>query len=156
MVLKCIETDKIKNPNLLSNIIYNNFVYLTEFPHLSHNKKAINDILKLENNLCFLVYDNDNLVGYLVGDFKTLDDQRYVYYISYFYVMESYRSQGLGGQIIKTVINKCKKLGVTFIVLTCDSYDPKVVKFYKRHGFILDPILGTSASDRHIVMCLYL
>jgi len=156
MALKCIETKRIQNPELLANIIYHNFVYLIEFPHLSHNKKAIIDTLKLPNNLCFLVYEDNNLIAYLVGDFKTLNDQRYVYYISYFYVMENYRSNGLGGQIMKLVINKCKNMGISFIVLTCDNHDPRVVKFYKKHGFVLDPVLGLAASKRHQVMCLYL
>jgi ribosomal protein S18 acetylase RimI-like enzyme len=156
MSLKCVETKKIQNPELFANIIYNNFLYLTEFPHLSHNKKTIIDTLRLPNNLCFLVYNDDKLIGYLVGDFKTLNDQRYVYYISYLYVLESYRSNGLGGQLMNLLINRCKSLGVSFIVLTCDNHDPKVIKFYKKHGFVLDPILGLKASKRHQVMCLYL
>lgn len=155
MVLKCIETKKLKNPEILSDIIYHNFIYLIDFPHLSHNKKDIIKTLKFEGNLCILVYDDDKLIAYLVGDFRTLDDKRYAYYISYFYVLEAYRSKGLGGQIMKLIINKCKKMGVPFMVLTCDSYDPKVVKFYKKYGFILDPVLGGSDA-RHTVMCLYL
>ena len=156
MVLKCVETKKIKNPEIMADIMFNNFSYLTEFPHLSHNKKELKKILKLEDNLCFLVYDNDKLVAYLVGDFKTLNDSRFVYYISYFYVLENYRGNGLGSQILKMVINRCKKLGMAFVLLTCDTYDPKVVNFYKKHGFVKDPILGTLASERHMVMCLYL
>ncbi len=154
MVLKCVETKKIKNPEILADIIFNNFSYLTEFPSLSHNKKEIIKILKLDENLCFFIYDNDKLVAYLVGDFKTLNDKRYVYYISYFYVMEAYRGNGLGGQILQMVINKCKKVGVPFIILTCDTYDTKVVNFYKKYGFSKDPVLGT--NDRHNVFCLYL
>ena len=155
MVLKCVETKKFKNPDAMANIIYNNFSYLVKFPQLSHNKNAIIESLKLDDSLCFLIYDDDKLIGYLTGDFKTLNDKRYVYYISYFYVMEAYRSKGLGGQMMNLLINKCKKMGTSFIVLTCDSYDPKVIKFYKKYGFVLDPVLGNS-NDRHIVMCLYL
>jgi ribosomal protein S18 acetylase RimI-like enzyme len=156
MVLKCVETKRIKNPEALANIIFNNFSYLTEFPHLGHSKKEIKKTLKLEHNLCFLVYDDDKLVAYLVGDFKTLNDQRYVYYISYFYVIESYRNNGLGGDILKIVIDKCQGMGLSFILLTCDTYDPRVVRFYKKYGFKQDPLLGTLASKRHVVMCLYL
>lgn len=156
MVLKCIETKQIDNPEFLADIIYNNFVYLIEFPHLSHNKKDLIKMLRSEDCLNFLVYNDDKLIAYLIGDFKTLNDNRYVYYISYFYVVEAYRSKGLGGQLMNTIINKCKKMGVSFVLLTCDWHDPKVVKFYKKHGFVKDPILGTLASKRHVVMCLYL
>ena len=156
MVLKCIETKNVENPKLMSDIIYNNFSYLADVPHLAHNKKAIADIFKLENNMCFLIYDDDTLVGYLVGDFKILNDKRYVYYISYFYIIEAYRGNGLGSKVLKLAINKAKKQGVSFVLLTCDTYDPKVVNFYKKHGFVKDIVLGTAASSRHVVMCLYL
>ena len=54
MVLKCVETKKIKNPEIMADIMFNNFSYLTEFPHLSHNKKElikINKCIFLRNNL---------------------------------------------------------------------------------------------------------
>lgn len=156
MTIKCIETSKIENPEIFANLIYNNFIYLEPTKHLSHNKQEILKTLKLDKNLCFLVYDNDTLVGYLVGDFKVLNDQRKVYYISYFFIMEAYRSHGIGSQVMDMVKNKCKSLNIPYILLTYDSNDNKLTKFYNKHGFTLDKSLGTLASKRHIVMCLKL
>jgi ribosomal protein S18 acetylase RimI-like enzyme len=152
--ITCIEVNKIKNPELLANIAFNNFSYLTKFPELMHTKKDIVKTLQSDGNLCFLIYDGDNLIGYLIGDYRTLPDSRYAYYISYVFVSEKYRGKKLGTKLMDLLINKCKQSGTKFIVLTCDTLDSKVTQFYKKYGFVIDPILGN--RKRHEVFCLYL
>src|SRR5271169_5523752 len=128
-MIKCIEITKINNPTVLANIIFTNFNYLEKFTELGHNKKEITKSLKSSGNFCYLVYDGEKLIGYLVGEFRTLNDNRYVYYISYLYISEQYRGHGLGSQLMDAIIDKCNDMGVKFIVLTCDTYDDKIVKF---------------------------
>jgi ribosomal protein S18 acetylase RimI-like enzyme len=147
--------NKIKNPEILSSIAFKNFIYLSQFPELMHSEKNIYKALQEEGNLCYLVYDKNVLIAYLIGDFRTLADNRYVYYISYFYVAEKYRGKKLGSKIMDMIINKCQNLGVKFIVLTCDTQDTKIINFYRKYGFVKDPILGTG-EKRHNVYCLYL
>lgn len=152
--LLCIETKKINSPQLFAQVIYNNFLYLKDFPSLQHNKENIILNLQKELNLCYLVYNKHQLIGYLVGDFRILSDNRYVYYISYLFISQLYRNKKIGGRLLKNIINKCKLEGVNFIVLTCDTYDNKCMNFYKKYGFSKDPILGT--NDRHNVLSLFL
>ena len=152
--IKYLEVNKIKNPEILTKVIFNNFIYLTHFPELQHNKQDITNILQLDNGMCYLVYDNDSLIGYLVGDFREFPDGRYGYYISYVYVSQAYRNKKIGSTLMNMLINKCKKNGVKFILLTCDTDDKKVVDFYKKYGFIIDSNLG--GNKRHNVYCLHL
>ena len=152
--IRCIEVEKIKNPDVLANVVFNNFIYLKEFPELMHNKKDIIKSLNSEGNLCYLMYDKNNLIAYLIGEFRTLPDNRYGYYISYLYVLKSYRDKKLGSSLMNRIISKCQKTGVNFILLTCDTKDEKIVQFYRKYGFVIDPSLG--GEKRHNVYCLYL
>jgi len=182
MSIKCIETKTIQNPEVLSKVIYNNFKYLIQFPELGHDVKTIVNTLKLEGNVCYLVYCNakgeertevhsspkpwdgrrtnssppsqGKLIAYLVGDFRVLADKRYVYYVSYMYVVSEYRNKKIGSKLMDMLIKKCMMNGTKFILLTYDSDDKKVERFYKRYGFVDDRLLGSKA--RHRVVCKYL
>lgn len=152
--IKCIEVTKINNPQVLANVIYNNFSYLKDFPELGHTPGEITKSLQSEDNLCYLVYDKNKLIGYLVGEYKLLNDKRYIYYISYLYVSEEYRGKQIGSKLMDIIINKCQNDGIEYIILTCDTWDEKIVNFYKKYGFVLDPVLG--GEKRHNVYCLFL
>lgn len=149
-----IETNKIKNPEILSKVIFNNFIYLTHFPDLQHNKQEITRILQLNDGLYFLVYDNSVLIGYLVGDFREFPDGRYGYYISYVYISEYYRNKKIGSTLMDMLIKNCREREIKFILLTCDTNDKKVVDFYKKYGFSVDSTFGE--NKRHNVYSLYL
>ena len=84
------------NKKLFINLIYQQFSYLTD-PKLNHN---LGEISRLINNnrdfLGILVYHDNILIAYLVGEFKKLDDNqdgRLVYYITYMYVAPKYRNK---------------------------------------------------------------
>src|SRR5580692_1423221 len=121
--IKCIEVEKIKNPSLLAEVAYNNFIYLAKFPELMHTKQDIIKTLQADGNLCYLLYDGENLIGYLIGDFRTLSDNRYAYYISYIYISKPYRNKKLGSKLMDKIIKKCVDNGTKFMVLTCDTKD---------------------------------
>ncbi|ARF11301.1 acetyltransferase GNAT family protein [Klosneuvirus KNV1] len=152
--IRCIEVEKIKNPELLANVVFNNFSYLTEFPELMHNKQEIIKTLNAEGNLCYLIYDKNNLIGYLIGDFRNFPDNRYGYYISYLYISKLYQNRKLGTNLMDKIIKKCRNIGVNYILLTCDTKDEKIVKFYKKYGFVVDSSMG--GDKRHNVYCLYI
>jgi GNAT superfamily N-acetyltransferase len=120
-----------------------------------HSKNEILRSLTSDDTFCYFLYDNKKLIGYLTGEYKTLNDNRYVFYVSYFYICSSYRNKQLGSKLMKLLINKCTREGTKFILLTCDTFDNKVVQFYKKLGFVQDPILGDE-NKRHNVFVLYL
>ena len=154
MDIRCIETTKIKNPKLLANVVYNNFIYLTKYQELQHDINNIVKALDADESLCYLLYHDDKLIGYLIGDFRVLPDNRYGYYISYVYISENYRNHKLGSKLMYKLINKCQSKGVKFVVLTCDTRDKKAINFYKKYGFKVDPNLG--GNKLHDVFSLYL
>lgn len=152
--LQCVETKIIKEPGQLINTIYNNFLYLVEYPVLMHNKDEIRRIITATNCMNYLVFHGGKLVAYLIGDFRTLDDNRYAYYISYIYVTRKFRNRKIGSKLMKKLIIRCLEKGVKFIVLTCDSDDPINMAFYRKFGFKPDPLL--SKGGRQDVLTLFL
>jgi ribosomal protein S18 acetylase RimI-like enzyme len=144
---------KIKQPHILANVIYQNFIYLEKEPQLMHTKDEIIKLLSSNDLMCYLVYHNNKLIGYLVGEFKNVSD-RFVFYVSYVYVMDSYRGHKIGTHLMDILIDYCKNNGIKFIVLTCDTFDKKIIDFYtKKYKFVKDPVLST--GDRHEVFCLF-
>jgi ribosomal protein S18 acetylase RimI-like enzyme len=154
MKITYIKVKKINNPNLLADIVFNNFIYLKNIENLGHNKEEIIKTLNLPNNLDYLVYIDNKLIGYLIGDFRNLNSGRLIYYISYIYISKSYRGHKIGSQLLDLIINICKTKKIKYIVLTCDSEDNKIVRFYERYGFKVDEELDN--NSRHNVYSLYL
>ena len=153
------ETTRLKNPKSLVPVLYNNFLYLTKFPELMHTQDEIYKLLTSDKLLGYLVYHqtekSKKLIGYMFGEFKNLNDGRYVFYISYIYVMDNYRNKKIGTQLMIKLVNYCKQNSVKFIVLTCDTYDTQIMNFYKKKfGCVEDNILAT--GGRHEVFCMYL
>jgi ribosomal protein S18 acetylase RimI-like enzyme len=146
-MFQCIIVQKINNPDSFAKTIYNNFIYLTKYPELSHNIESIKESITMPGTLTLVVKSNDKIIAYLVGDFRELNDKRYVYYISYMYVSEAYQSKGIGTKLMKTLIEQCKNYKVDVILLTCDTVDKNIVKFYTKFGFNKDPFL--SSNKRH-------
>lgn len=139
MNITCIKTVTIKNPELLANIAFNNFKYLTQYPELQHTQNDIKTIINSSGNLSYLLYNNNKLIGYMIGDFRTFPDGRYGYYISYVYIMEKYRGLGLGSKLMDILLQECKNRNIVkCIILTCDSRDGKIIKFYRKYGFDID------------------
>lgn len=143
---------------IYTNIIFNNFIHLTKFNYVKH---SIKDITKLLSSPSFFGYTisfktcaNTKIIGYLFGEFITTPDGRYVYYLSYIYISPNYQHMKLGSILLKKLISHCKLMGLSFIVLTCDFDDPKILHFYKNFGFVPDPSLRK--NKKHDVMCLYL
>lgn len=148
----CVETRNIKHPEIIVNAIYNNFIYLTEFPELQHTKNDIMKLLQLDDKLCYLLYLNNSIIGYLIGDYRTFPDNRYGFYVSYLYIAKKYRKHGLGKMLMNKIINKCRNQGTKFIILTCDTNDTNIVNFYNKLGFKIDRSLGS--NKRHNVFSL--
>jgi ribosomal protein S18 acetylase RimI-like enzyme len=148
------EINKIVSPlETLINVIYNNFNYLTD-PNLGHTKDEIYRLLTSNQLYGLLVYHDKQLIAYLIGEFKILVDNRYVYYITYIYVSDKYRNKRIGIRLIINILNKCNNKGVKFVLLTFDTSNNKLIRFYNKLGFKKDPILGT--GKRHDVYSYFL
>lgn len=155
MLLVEVNYIKIKKSIIpLSQMIYRNFIHLENQPNVTHNLREIQQLLVSETFYGILLLSGKLIYGYLVGEIKKLNDGRIAFYLWYIYVNQKYRHQKFGAQMMDKMINKCKMVGITFIVLSCDMDDGKLINFYKKYGFIKDPILNK--GNNYDVMCLYL
>ena len=91
--------------------------------------------------ICF----DDNykyILGYLLGYYIILNDGRHVFYISYIFVSHFMRNKHIGSNLIDLCISHSKKISfITGILLTCNTFDKKLLSFYKNKHFFLDSFL---------------
>lgn len=153
--MKLQKFDKINNVERLSKIIFLNFINLQYETDINF---SIDDILMALSSTkligWFLLDDNNKIIGYIIGEFKELDDGRYVYYISYFYIIEKYRSKGLGFKMMLNCIEYIKSQNVPFIMLISDIRS-SAFKLYQQLGFIADPIIQIK-NPNYSVQLFYL
>lgn len=138
-VIKYLEPCNIANH--FTDIIFNNFKNISEVDYLNHTKVEIGRLLRSQNLYGVLVYSNNKIIGYLIGEFMNLNDGRKVYYISYFYVIAKHRGNKIGLNMMKAIISGVKRKNIRNIVLTCDTGNRNLVNFYKRFGFNKDILL---------------
>lgn len=93
---------------------------------------------RIENG-CALVAEVDNkIVGYLVGGMSEISDYRNVSKIAEaenMYVLEEYRSLGIGGKLFQKFVDWCKTRGVEIIKVVASAKNTKAIEFYKKEGF---------------------
>ena len=140
--------------NIFTNVIFDHFIELSKLDYIKHTKQDIYVLLSSEQLFGYLVKLNGKIIAYLVGETTTTPDGRNVYFLSYIYVIKQYQHIKIGSMLVKKLISHCQDLGIPFIVLICDLHDKKVTNFYKKFGFVIDPILKN--NKQHDALCLYL
>lgn len=87
----------------------------------------------IENSICFGVYDNtDKLVGFA----RVLTDSAVFAYIMDVFILENFRKQGLGKQLMDAIMKHPDIQGLQRIMLaTNDAH-----KLYEKFGFVLTEI----------------
>jgi ribosomal protein S18 acetylase RimI-like enzyme len=139
--MKLQKFENIDNYERLAKIIFTNFIDLQYQGGIEFSIDSINNTLTSPNLLGWFLIDSDNkVIGYMVGDKKRLDDGRRIYYISYFYIVESYRNTGLGKQMMINCINYVSSENIPFIILTTEV-NSNAFKLYRNMGFVFDPII---------------
>lgn len=93
---------------------------------------------RIENG-CALVAEVDNkIVGYLVGGMSEISDYRNVSKMAEaenMYVLEEYRSLGIGGKLFQKFVDWCKTRGVERIRAVASVKNTRAIEFYKKEGF---------------------
>ena len=154
--INIIESKQIKhNINTFTDIVYENFIDLANYPLLKHTQEEIKKLMTSDKLYSVLVYNkNNSLIAYALGEFMNLNDGREVYYLSYIYVVSKYRKEGLGTKILNTIHTRCSNMGIKTIMLICDTEDKKVLDFYLFKGYMPDQVMRR--YDRHDVLSLTL
>jgi ribosomal protein S18 acetylase RimI-like enzyme len=152
--MKIQRFNQIININRLAKIIFFNFIELQNEQDIIFNINDITSTLSSNNLLgWFLLDDDGKIIGYIIGELKELTDGRYVYYISYFYLINKYRTKGLGYKMMLICIEYIKSINVQFIMLISNIYT-KAFTLYKSIGFGYDPLIKIN-NPNYVVLLYY-
>ena len=138
-ILYKTDIEKQKDLTLFVNIIYNNFIELSDDKKLMHTPEKIEESLRKDNSVIILfTNDDDKVIGFLTANIMILDDRRKVLYISYIYVAEITRNNKLGSTLLQeaektAIFNKCNG-----IMLIFDTHKHNLTRFYENRGYMLD------------------
>lgn len=91
----------------------------------------------IENKTTLVCEDNNNIVGYLIGELNTEYSYNNIKQAEMcnMYILEEYRGKGIGTKFFKEFKNICKNNGIKEIKLVA-SYDNKdAIEFYKKNSF---------------------
>ena len=109
--------------------------------NIDFSVESISNILDSSALIGWFLLDNDNkIIGYLIGKTQGLNDGRFVYYISYFYIVNKYRNKGLGTRMLLTCMEYIKNQNISNIMLITKN-NSNAHKLYSKLGFDIDPII---------------
>ena len=152
--MKIQRFETIINISRLAKIIFLNFIELQKESDIVFNINDITTTLSSNSLLgWFLLDDNGKIIGYIIGELKDLTDGRYVYYISYFYLIKQFRSKGLGYKMMLMCIEYIKSINVQYIMLL-SNINSNAFKLYKSLGFSYDPIIKVN-NPNYVVLLYY-
>lgn len=136
-----------------SKVIYDNFIELARIEYVRHTRRNILQLLQSDNFHGYAIYHNNVCIAYIIGELNFNFNGRNSFYISYLYVIPVYRKKGLGSDLLNMARNYCKNTGINFIILTADTSNKKLVKFYRDRGFLIDKL---SRGRKHEIFCLFI
>lgn len=131
-------------------VIYKNFENLSEFPNLKHNRSELFRLCRSNNAKIYIVTYNKKMISYLIGEIMYLNDGRKVFYVAYIYTAGRFRGQGIASELMKITEEYTKNYNLDGVLLTCDTNDYNVYKFYSKRGYMPDLILRN--NTRHEIL----
>jgi len=152
--MKIQRFDRIVNIPRLAKIIFFNFIELQKETDIVFNINDITSTLSSKSLLgWFLLDDDGKIIGYIIGELKDLTDGRYVYYISYFYLIQQYRAKGLGYKMMLMCIEYIKSINIQYIMLL-SNINSNAFKLYQSLGFGFDPLIKIN-NPNYVVLLYY-
>ena len=109
-----------------------------DWAHTKTGKKYYQDKIKGIDGICVVAQFNDKLVGYIVAGKKDVPSYRNVTVaeLENIYVLEEYRSKGVGKKLMEAFKNWAKELKVDKVAVNVFALNEKGIAFYKREGFL--------------------
>jgi ribosomal protein S18 acetylase RimI-like enzyme len=143
---------QLKNIDKLSKIIFFNFIDLQYQPNIEFSIDDIKFTLASSELIGWFLMDDDNkIIGYLIGIIKQLEDGRLTYYISYFYIIQKYRNNGLGTKMLLIALDYITSTNIKFIMLITKT-NSKAWDMYIKYGFLEDPIIKIKNYDYKVLL----
>ncbi len=85
----------------------------------------------LDKNFFLVAEDEKEVIGLIIGE-PIKANGSIVWMIA---ISENIRGKGIGSLLLEEYEKKVKKIGITWIVLYGYQKNPKVLDFYRKHGF---------------------
>ena len=150
--MKIERVSSLRNIERLAKIIFINFISLENQPDIQFSIEDIKSTLSSSSLIAWLLLDDDSrIVGYLIGTAKELGDGRFVYYLSYFYIIQKYRGTGLGKRMLLMCIDYITKINIKFILLISQIGSP-AYRLYMNLGFLPDPVITLRNKDYKLLI----
>lgn len=134
----------ISNIGILCDFYYGNAKqcsHMDSFGYDDAKAKIIQmaDHIKDGTAICYGLFDEGVLVGYIWAySHKYRDEDRV--YISEIRILEKYRGNGYGEELIRQVENEARRLKVAAVYLHAEAVNEAAIRFYKKLGFIPERI----------------
>ncbi|MDR2711636.1 MAG: GNAT family N-acetyltransferase [Clostridiales bacterium] len=98
-----------------------------------------------ERNRCLIMERYDKVIGYCIASTEIKDDfgkMILVIGIGEIFIKKDKRRRGFGSRLLREFINKVSKEEECTIITVLDEeqYDPAVVGFFEKNGFVLDKL----------------
>lgn len=123
-------------PKEISKSLLEDFVLKSDnlfIPSLSSRINIINYCNKMyENGTCFCCFDNENLIGLVIGYFNQYPQDSFITFVL---VLPVYEGLHIGTNLMKNSISFAINLGSKGILLKMLASNSKLLNFYLNLGF---------------------
>jgi GNAT superfamily N-acetyltransferase len=106
-----------------------------EYPYKESGKRYLEE--RIKHGIAIVVMIDNKVVGFLTGsieqslDFKTYEKYGFIHNM---FILEEFRSTGIGKRLVETFIDRCKELGISYIHTDSDA-NQMLINFYTGIGF---------------------
>jgi ribosomal protein S18 acetylase RimI-like enzyme len=91
-----------------------------------------------DDGCVFVAIINDEIIGYICGGIKKAEKYRNLPIVAELentYVLEEFRSKGVGKKLYKEFIKWCKSKNVGIVRVEASASNSQAIKFYRNNGF---------------------
>jgi len=122
---------------LFTDLIYDNFIKISPYEQLKHNKNEIYNLLSKSSHFFIVYMINIKILGYVLGEIINFDKGK-ILFITYIFTSSYHRGKGIGQKLMNYIENYALSNNCIKIMLTCDTEDKKVYDWYLKMGFMPD------------------
>lgn len=109
-----------------------------DWAHSKEGKKYYEGIITKKDGICFVAVVDEKIVGYeTAGKMETASFRKVtIGEITNIYVLEGFRSQGIGKMLMNKFVEWAKEMGFDKVSVNVFALNEKAINFYKREGFL--------------------
>lgn len=150
--MKLQKFQKLTNINKLSKIIFLNFIELMNQNNIVFSIDDIERLLISQNMTGWFLLNNDeNIVGYLIGEKQNTNDGRFLFFICYLYIIEEERNKGYAKLLLLNCLKFVKENNLYFaMVITKNNSIGN--SLFEKYGFMKDPFIKIDNENYSLLL----